>query len=441
MNTEVPVYDMAMVISALILIATFIGLFMQRAHGIERAKYAMAGAGAIILAGQVMGFYSPQLALEAMNWNIAFYLVLMMVIVSIIHSSGGFETITTTLAKLSKGSQTKLIIYLAAAVALCSLMLDNLTTIIIFGPIIVIICQNMGLSIIPYLICSTLAAHIGGLATLVGDPPNFMIGSAAEIHFNDFTLHMLPIALCCWVLLILGIRIAFKRELSRRVEHRFCDEKNFKNKSLWYRGLAILAIIGVALSIHQSIGWQIWTVAAAGLTLLVFVLRHKELNKVHLQIETPLLLLLFSVFILIGGVEHSGLLNSLAQELESIVAYHPFIAALAVLWIAAVLSALVDNIALSAATIPILVTLEQHGIDVSLMWWSLVLGIGLGGNATHIGSSANIYIVGLSERLARENHSPHTVITAKIWLQNAGPITFATLVLCSLFITLKYFYG
>ncbi|PIE37378.1 MAG: arsenic transporter [Gammaproteobacteria bacterium] len=428
----------SMVVSGIILCFTFLGVFTEPFHGIERAKFAMAGAGAIIIAGQYFGFYSPELALEAIDWNVVFLLAIMMVIVSIMISTGGFEHLAQFLAKKSGGSQMRLIVFLGTAVTVISLLLDNVTTVIIFGPLIIMICRNIGVSPIPYLLAAALLSDTGGVATLVGDPPNLMIGSAAGIDFNTFIIHMGPPVLLAWLGILIGLRFLFKKELTAQVEHTFDRVAEYKNKRLWHKSLFVMAVMVVLFIVHHHIGWEPWLVAAACLTLLVFMSRKVELEHVTQQLETPLLIFFISLFIVIGGVEHSGLLEIVGEQFKPIIVEHPLFAALLLLWVAAILSALIDNIPFTAAMIPVLVGLQNEGVNVSVMWWALAMGVGMGGNGSHIGSTANVYIVTISERLARETGDRSLAITPGLWIRKGTPAMLITLVLCSIFIYVGY---
>lgn len=427
-----------MIVSGLILSLTFLGIFTEHLHGVERAKFAMAGAGAIIIAGQFFGFYSPELALEAIDWNVVFLLAIMMVIVAIMISTGGFEHLAEYLAKLSGGSQFRLIVALGTAVTVISLLLDNVTTVIIFGPLIILICQTMGVSPIPYLLAAALLSDTGGVATLVGDPPNLMIGSAAGIDFNTFFVHMGPPVLLAWVGILAGMKLLFARELSDTVTQEFASVAEYKNKSLWIKSLVVMAVMVVLFVIHHHIGWEPWLVAAACLTLLVFLAHRVELESATNYLETPLLIFFISLFIVIGGVEHSGLLSLAGEYFRPMIMEHPVTAALALLWVAAILSALIDNIPFTAAMIPVLAGLQHEGVNVSVMWWALAMGVGMGGNGSHIGSTANVYIVTISERLARDTGRPELAITPGLWLRKGTPAMLITLILCSLFIWLGY---
>ena len=429
-----------MMVSAIILCTTFLGIFTEQFHGIERAKFAMAGAGAIIVAGQYFGFYSPQLALEAIDWNVVFLLAIMMLIVSIMISTGGFDHLAQYLARVSGGSQLKLLILLGTVVTVISLLIDNVTTVIIFGPLIIMICRSMGISPVPYLLSAALLSDTGGVATLVGDPPNLMIGSAAGISFNSFIVHMGPPVLLAWLSILLGMHFLFKKELTSPIVHSFDQVVEYKNRRLWHKSLFVMSVMVVLFVIHHRIGWEPWLVAAACLTLLVFMSRTIELEAVTMHLETPLLIFFISLFVVIGGVEHSGLLQVIGDQFREVIAEHPKRAALQLLWAAAIFSALIDNIPFTAAMIPVLSGLQQDGMNVSVLWWALAMGVGMGGNGSHIGSTANVYIVTVSERLARQTGKPELAITPMLWIRKGTPVMLVTLVVCSLFIWFGYDY-
>jgi len=427
-----------MMVAGIILILTFIGIFTENFHAIERAKFAMAGAGAIIITGQVFGFYSPELALQAIDWNVVFLLAIMMVIVAIMISTGGFDRLAVHLAKLSGGNQFKLVALLGTAVTVISLLLDNVTTVIIFGPLIILICSHMKVSPIPYLLAAALLSDTGGVATLVGDPPNLMIGSAAGIDFNMFIEHMAAPVFLAWLGILFTLKVLFKGELSQRVMHKFDFEIAYKNKTLWFKSLFVMALMVVLFVFHTTINWQPWLVSAAALTLLVFMSRRVELEPITKHVETPLLIFFISLFILIGGVEKSGLLEVIGETFKPIILSHPLIAPIILLWAAAILSALIDNIPFTAAMIPVLAGLQTQGVNVSVMWWALAIGVGMGGNGTHIGSTANVYIVTISERLAREKNDPSLAITPGLWFRKGTPAMIVTLILSSFFIWFGY---
>ena len=430
----------SMLASGIILLATFIGIFTEHFHGIERAKFAMAGAGAMIIAGQQLGFYSPEMALEAIDWNVVFLLAIMMIIVSIMISTGGFERLALQLARISRGNQFTLLVLLGTAITLISLLLDNVTTVIIFGPLIIMISRTMKISPIPFLLAAALLSDTGGVATLVGDPPNMMIGSAAGIDFNSFFIHMGPPVALAWLAILAAMKLLFKRELAAAASSQFEQAVDFKNRSLWHKSLFVMAVMVVLFVFHNAIGWAPWLVAGSCLTLLLFMTRHVELESATAEVETPLLVFFISLFIVIGGVEHSGLLHLVGEQFKPLIVEQPMVAALAVLWTSAIFSALIDNIPFTAAMIPVLSGLQGEGVNVSVLWWALAMGVGMGGNGSHIGSTANVYIVTISERLARETGDASMAITPGLWFRKGTPAMVITLLVCTAFIYYGYGY-
>ena len=189
--------------------------------------------------------------------------------------------------------------------------------------------------------------------------------------------------------------------------------------------------------IHGSIGWEPWMVSAAGLTLLIFIARHVEMDHAMEDVEIPLLIFFISLFIVVGGVEHSGFLQYLGQFIIPFVQKDLLVATLVLMWVAAIMSAAIDNIPFTAAMIPILMSMETQGIHVAPLWWALAAGVGLGGNGTLIGSTANVYIVTISERLAKKENDPSLAITPWVWFKYGLPAMVSTGIVCS---SVFYFY-
>ncbi|MGY8985931.1 MAG: SLC13 family permease [Sphingomonadales bacterium] len=427
------VFDYKMQLSAIILAFTFTGIFTEHVHGFHRAKVAMLGAGAMLLVGMEYDFYNVEFAIEAIDWNVIFLLGCMMTIVAIMIPTGGFQNLAVLLAKFSKGRLYLMLILIGSAVTIISLLLDNVTTVVIFGPLIIMIARTLGISPIPFLMAAALLSDTGGVATLVGDPPNLMIGSAANISFNNFVYHMgLPV-LVAWIAVLVMLKFLFKKELAQKPKDwRAIEDIPITNKKVWYCALGVLGIMTVLFMLHNTIGWEPWMVSAFGLTLLFFVSRHIELDKTLEEVEMSLLLFFVCLFVLIGGVEHSHFLQYLGVQLLPLVTSDLMVASIALMWVAAVLSAAIDNIPFTAAMIPIILGLETQGINVAPLWWSLAIGVGMGGNGTHIGSTANVYIVTISERLARQTGNPEMAITPGMWMRKGLPVMFVTLVISSI---------
>jgi Na+/H+ antiporter NhaD/arsenite permease-like protein len=425
-------FNTAMLVSGIILAVTFIGIFTETLHGMERSKVAAAGAATMIICGQIFGFYSPEAALESVDWNVIFLLACMMTIVSIMIPTGGFQAMAYKIAAFSKGQNFLLLVLLGTAVTVLSLLLDNVTTVVIFGPLIILIARAQKLSPIPYLLAAALLSDTGGIATLVGDPPNIMIGSAANIGFNTFVLTMGPIVLVTWIVVIVMLKFLFRKELAITPADIDQEIPKIENQKVWRASLIILGLMVILFMLHRALHWDPWFVALLGMTALIFVSRGVIMDRAMEHVEITLLIFFLGLFMVIGGVEGSQFLEFLGQFITPFVQRDLLTATLVLLWIAAILSAMIDNIPFTAAMIPIILGLETQGINVAPLWWGLAMGVGLGGNGTHIGSTANIFIVTISERLARQENDPSLRITPYLWFRKGTPVMLGTLVVATI---------
>jgi len=432
--------NQGMMVSGIILALSFIGIFTETLHGFSRVKVAMLGALVMLVVGQSYGFYNPELAFEAVDWNVVFLLAAMMSIVAIMIKTGGFEVLATKIGQIAKGRQFLLMAMLGTAVTVISLLLDNVTTVVIFGPLIVLICQKMKVNAIPYLMAAALLSDTGGVATLVGDPPNLMIGSAANIAFTPFVEKMGLIVLVAWLGTLFFLRVLFKTDLDKKAEGTFTDVIPYKDKSLWNKSLMVLALMVVLFIIHNQIHWEPWMVAVVGLIILSLMAKSLEFEEVMHEVEIPLLMFFISLFMIVGGVENSEFLQYLGQFIIPFVKEDFLLACIVLMWVAAIMSAAIDNIPFTAAMIPIILSLEAQGINVAALWWCLALGVGMGGNGTHIGSTANVYIVTVSERLARREGNPDLAITPLLWAKKGLPVMILTLLICTAIMYLFFDY-
>lgn len=429
--------NQGMLVSGIVLAVSFIFIFTETVHGFHRSKVAMAGAGVMILVGQYYGFYTPDEAFQAIDWNVIFLLASMMAIVSIMITSGGFERLAAQIGKFAKGRQFLLMAIMGTAVTLLSLLLDNVTTVVIFGPLIVLIAQKMKVTPIPYLMAAALLSDTGGVATLVGDPPNLMIGSAVGISFMTFVSKLGVIVFVAWIVTLFALRFLCRKDLSKIPTGTFEEEIPYKDKSLWLKACVVLGILVVLFIIHDVIHWQPWMVAGAGFIILVLIAKNLEMEKIMKEVEMPLLIFFISLFIIVGGVEQSHFLQYLGQFIVEFVKEDLLLATIILMWGSAIMSAAIDNIPFTAAMIPILLSLEAQGIDITPLWWALALGVGMGGNGTHIGSTANVYIVTVSERLAKKENNPDLAITPYKWATIGLPIMIITLLVCTI---IMYFF-
>lgn len=426
--TESVVLSTPMLISAIIFGLTFLGIFTEEWHGFHRLKFVMLGAALMVAAGWFFDFYTTQQALEMVDLRVILLLATLMIFIGIMAPTGGFQAIAYWLADLSRGRQFVLVAMFAILLSVLSMFLANLTAVILFAPLVVLICQTLRIHPLPFLITIAITADTGGVATSVGDPTSVMISSAAKINFMDYLAHMGPVILAVSATLIFSMWSIFYRDLSRRGERpHFEQRENVRDPRTWYGSLAILAIMVALFTLNV----EPWFVGLLGLGLLFFIGYRVDINKVLEEVELPLILFLIGLFILVGGVEHSGFLGWVAAQIKPLVAGGGPGAAIGFMWITAIASAIIDNIPFTAAMIPIIQNLGEGGVQTAPLWWALAIGAGLGGNGTHIGSAVNVFVTSLSERLAKQTGDHSLAITFSVWARTALPAAVMTLVVAS----------
>lgn len=436
---ETLVWNTEMMVSGIVLAITFILIFTEGIHGVHRVKIAMGGAAVMIVVGQIFSFYNPEDAVHAIDWNVVFLLGGMMTIVAIMIPTGGFQQLAYAIADFSKGRLFLLLALMGTLVTVLSLLLDNVTTVVIFGPLIILICQSLKVNAIPFLLAAALLSDTGGVATLVGDPPNLMIGSAADIDFNTFFIHMGAMVFVAWIAILFFLRILFKEELSvTPAPLSLEDREPLSDPKTWYGSLAVLGIMVVGFIMHNALHWEPWFVTALGLTALAFISKDIDMEEAFAHTELALLMFFISLFIIVGGVEHSQFLEFIGQFIIPYVQEDLMVATLLLMWVSAVLSAAIDNIPFTAAMIPIILGMETQGINVTPLWWGLAAGVGMGGNGTHLGSTANVFIVTISEKMAKDQGDPSLAITPGLWFRKGLPVMLITLSICTVIMWLFF---
>ncbi len=423
-------------LAATILVAAYVLIFSEVIH---RTLAAVIGAVTMVGVGMIGGFYSQAGAVAAVDANTMFLLLGMMSLVALLKPTGGFEYLAIRLAKAAKGSPVRLLVYLSTVVTVISLFLDNVTTVLVFAPLTVVIARLLGISPVPYLMAEALLSDTGGVATLVGDPPNVMIGSAAGIDFNQFLFHMGPIILVAWIATLFLLLAMFRKDLGQEIDEVLdLDEtKVLKDMRGLYATCFSIAIVILLFFIHHRFhlfpGYVAWIGVA-----VAFALVRPDPEKFLREIDWAVLLFFAGLFIIVGGVEGSGLLDLLGQQLVG-VAQEPgklLMTALVVMWVSAFLSAAVDNIPFTVTMIPIISHLQTQGVDVMPLWWALALGVGLGGNGSHIGSTANVICVAEAER----TRNPEYRITPLFWLKKGTPVMLVTLAISSVLFAVFFDY-
>lgn len=399
---------------------------MEKVH---RTLVALIGAVAMLCVGTWVSFYSSVNAVEAVDYNTVVLLFGMMVLVALFKETGFFEYVAIKAARVAGGRPWLLFLSLGLATSLISMILDNVTTIILMIPVTLSIADILGVPMIPFLIGEVMLSNIGGVATLVGDPPNILIGTAAGFSFTDFLTHLAPIVLFVWVLAQGVLLLAFRRTLfSVPANAARLREMNPRDALTDPRSarrlLIVLAAVVVLFFVHDRIGLESGIVALLGATAGLLWL-WPEIKPVLQEIHWDVLVFFIGLFVIVGGLEAAGALDIAARAMSSLTTHGITLAAITLLWLAGVMSAIVDNVPFTIAMLPVLAALSAKGVDTAPLWWALALGVGFGGNATPIGATSNVIAISVSAKT-------RTPIGVKLWLKHGIPIAFGSCVLASL---------
>jgi Na+/H+ antiporter NhaD/arsenite permease-like protein len=420
------------ILSTLIFFGSLILIFWEK---INRSIVAIVGAVLMIGVGKALGFYSEKAAIEAIDFNTLGLLMGMMILVAMLEPTGFFQYLAVLAARASKGNQVRLFVLLGIITTVLSMLLDNVTTLILIAPVTILISEILGVSVLPYLVTEALLSNVGGVATLIGDPPNVLIGSAAGLSFNDFLVYSMPIVLVSWAGALFLLQYLFRRELSRRPRRSKAVMELNPTQTLNHPQTArqVLIVLGGAILfffVHHLLHVEPSLVAlSASAIALVWI--QPDIHEVLKKLEWSVLLFFGSLFVMVGGLEHSGALEMVVRLFENASGISPVLFGVLVIWIVAAFSAVVDNVPITIALIPVIQGLGKTGMNIGPLWWALAFGAGFGGSGTIIGSSANIIVATLSEKT-------RTPITSALWLRRGLPVMLVTCAIASILYALIY---
>ena len=365
---------------------------------VHRTKVALVGAGLMV----VFGVLDQEHADEAVDWSTLGLLAGMMILVGLTERTGVFTYLALRVAQLSRGRPFMLVLLLSGVTGLLSAFLDNLTAILLIVPITLLLADLLGISALPLVIVEVLASNIGGTATLIGDPPNIMIGTrVAELSFLDFIVNLAPVALVTLAAASLLLYLMFRRQLVVAPERarqiaRIDPARDMRGRPYVGRSIAVLGGTIVAFFLHTLLHLEPAVVALVGATVLLLVAAD-DVEEALERVEWSTIFFFIGLFVMVGGLEQRGVVERVAEGIADVTGGSRTGEALAILWGAAAGSALVDNIPFTAAMLPVVETLQEDGFDDSL-WWALALGACFGGNATLIAAAANVAAAGVLER-------------------------------------------
>ncbi|MCT8159169.1 ArsB/NhaD family transporter [Pseudoruegeria sp. SHC-113] len=425
-----------------ILIAVYAVLITEK---VNRAILAMLGASLMVL----FGILNQEQAVDGVDANTLALLIGMMVIVGITSKSGLFQYVAIKAAKSVKADPTGILIMLTVITAVFSALLDNVTTVLLIAPITLLITDALETKVFPFFLAEILASNVGGTATLIGDPPNIIIGSAAGLSFNQFVVNLAPISAICLVVLT-GIiyqmnrkaLAAIPKSASERIM-KFNEGEAITDRALMIKSLCVLALVLAGFTLGHSYGIQPGTsaLAGAGLLMLLAYGHHKgeeqseAVHHIFGEVEWITIFFFGGLFVIVAGVEHVGLLEIFANKVLEITEGDLEKTALLIFWASGILSAILDNIPFVATMIPLIEsTADTFGGPEAIepLWWSLALGACLGGNGTLLGASANLTVAAFAEKAKQP-------IGFMQFMKYAFPIMILTLAIAHVYIWLRYF--
>lgn len=423
------------IIASGIFLVTLLALFTEKWH---RVVVTGIGASVMVATGTVMGFYNETIAVDAVEFETLGLLMGMMILVALLRKTGFFEYVSIQVAQRSGGHYSILLLMMGITTSILSMFLDNVTTIMLMSPMIILIAELLDISPIPLLITQAIFSNLGGMATLVGDPPNILIGAAAGLTFNDFLFRIGPIVFVVWIFSYFVLRFLFREELvnvppeNQQSLHKLkpgealADPISARQILIILVGVVIFFFLESTLHVKPAFAAMTGAGLALGWT-------QQNVHEVLQEVEWDVLLFFTALFIMVGGLEQAGVLHQIADSISALQELSPTLLGLMIMWAMVVLSAVIDNVPITIAVIPVVLFMAEKGINVTAIWWAIALGAGLGGNATPIGSTANVIVMSVSERT-------ETPITTREWLAKGIPTAFVGTIVASILYILLFDY-
>ena len=421
------------VIAGIIFIFMYMVIVSEKIH---RTVAAMLGAVSMVL----LGILSQETALHHVDFNTLGLLVGMMVLVGVTSHTGLFDYVAIKAAKVAKAEPKRILIYLALITAVFSAFLDNVTTVLLMVPVTFSITQKLHLKVMPFLLTQIIASNIGGTATLIGDPPNIMIGSAVkELTFVAFIDNLAPIAILNLILVILIMEVIYKKGLHTTPELQaelmaMNEKKSLKDHKLLKKSLFVLTLVILGFFTHAITHIESSMIALAGGFLLLLLAggSHHLVESSMKAVEWATIFFFIGLFIAVGGLIETGIIGILAGKAVELTGGDVTATSLLVLWLSALVSAVLDNIPFVATMIPLIQNMGSMGIDnLEPIWWSLALGACLGGNGTLVGASANLIVAGM----AAERGVKITFIN---YLKIGFPLMILTIITSTVYVYIRY---
>ena len=383
----------AQIISIVIFLIVMILIISEKVH---RTTAALAGAVALILAGII----TFDTGVSHIDFGTLGVLVGMMIFVAVVKNSGIFEYLAIRAAKIAKGNPWLIMVLFCLITAVLSAFLDNVTTVLLIGPVTFTVCKMLEISPVPFFIVEIIASNVGGTATLIGDPPNIMIGSATGLTFFDFLMYDGPAVLLILIAAMICFYFIYGRKMGVAEDKQASimtlhAHEAIKSKSLFTKSVVMTLVTAVAFVLHGAVHSEPSVVALAAAAIMLLLSR-AEVEEVLLDVEWSTIGFFAGLFVVVGGLAETGVIEMLANALIDATGGDLFLTIMIMVWASAIISSFLDNIPLVATLIPIVQTMEAAGLDVMPYWWAISLGACIGGIGTLIGASANVVLAGIS---------------------------------------------
>lgn len=425
--------ETATIVAIVIFVAAYALIISEKVH---RTIVGLFGAMLMIL----FGILDQETAVHHIDFNTLGLLMGMMIIVNITSETGLFNFLAIWAAQKVKARPIALLVVLSSITMVCSALLDNVTTVLLTVPITFSITSQLKVDVMPYLISQILASNIGGTATLIGDPPNIMIGSAVGLDFMAFVQNLTLISIIIFILVQLILIALYHKELHTQPElqdkiMRLPADAQITDHALLHKCLAVIFLTITFFVLHGSLGLESATVALSGAALLLLLTATRDeekIAKVLSKIEWPAIFFFGGLFILVGALVETGVIRMLAAEAIKATGGNVEATAILILWMSAIASAFIDNIPFVATLIPLIQDMGQMGLtNLDPMWWSLALGACLGGNGTLIGASANVVVASMSAQRGRP-------ISFLSFMKIAFPVMIFTIIISNIYVWIRY---
>lgn len=387
------------VISVIIFIVIMSLIVLERIH---KTVAALAGAALLLL----MKVFNFDTAISYVDFNTIGVLLGMMIFVAVIKRSGMFEYIAIRSAKIAKGDPWRIMVIFMFMVAFLSAFLDNVTTVLLIAPMTIAITRMLDINPVPFLLTQVFASNIGGTATLIGDPPNIMIGSSANLSFIDFIKNTAPVSIVIMLALVIMMRLLYGKKLQTTQEDidkimLMRENDAITNIKLFRISIIAILLLVIVFIMHATLKIDTASIALAfGVGMLFFT--PDDAEQIIFDVEWSTLLFFIGLFVVVGGMVETGVVGSIAQKLLEFTNGNPKLTMIILLWGSALFSSILDNIPFVATLIPMITAMEAAGVNVTSFWWAISLGACLGGNGTLVGASANVIIAGVSNRYGHE---------------------------------------